>query len=160
MQYYPITGSTAVELRNSINLNRRAATQTDYDARADWYVRWNYRYAPVGDRCQITALDVTFTGTIIMPQWQPPVGANPQLVQQWQQYATRLRAHEDQHIQHGRDAAATVKAELPQVSTLNCAQIEAATNGRGEAIVAEYAQKDKDYDARTNHGETEGVRFP
>jgi hypothetical protein len=38
--------------------------------------------------------------------------------------------------------------------------LKQAINELGNRTIAEYRQKDKDYDAQTRHGATQGARFP
>ena len=159
---YNVTGTTASEIRADINRKRSAAIGQSFDAYARWWVQWNYQYLNQGSRCQIdpTRFNVVLTGEIVMPDWDAPPNADPQLVQRWQTYITLLRAHEDQHIQHGREAAQRIQHELPSLVAPTCEQLERLADAQGEAIIAEQAQKDKEYDATTDHGRLEGVQFP
>ncbi|NEO85826.1 MAG: DUF922 domain-containing Zn-dependent protease [Spirulina sp. SIO3F2] len=159
---YVVTGTTAAEIRADINRKRIDAIGQSFDAYARWWVRWNYQYLSQGSSCQIASnsLNVVLTGEIIMPEWDAPPTADPQLVQRWQQYITLLRAHEDQHIQHGREATQRIQEALPNLMASTCEQLEVLADEQGEAIIAQQAQKDKDYDAATDHGRLEGIQFP
>lgn len=159
---YLVTGTTAPEIRADINRKRIDAIGQSFDAYARWWVRWNYQYSQQDASCQIdpTSLNVVLTGEIIMPEWDAPPTADPQLVKRWNQYITLLRAHEDQHIQHGHEAAQRIQHELPNLMASTCEQLEILADEQGEAIIAQQAQKDKDYDAVTDHGRLEGIQFP
>ncbi|OLP17694.1 hypothetical protein BST81_15355 [Leptolyngbya sp. 'hensonii'] len=163
MTYYTITGSTAQELREQMN----AVGPTDsnanrrFDARTDWYVRWNYRYESRGGNCQITTAQVKTEVTILMPQWHPSSEVSQALVQRWQRYITALKAHEDGHKDHGLNAGREILSKLQGFSAYpTCPELESAANQAARSIIQRYNQKDITYDQTTGHGASQGATFP
>jgi len=155
---YPVQGSTAAAIREDINRQRRAITGADYDAIAQWVIKWEYLYEPTATGCVSTEVTVTHTGKIIMPQIVTPLTATVR--QQWLEYHRRLTAHEQQHIQYTREVAQALEAQLTGMTAPTCDQLNAQAIAYGEAAIANAHRLTHAYDQRTNNGETEGVRFP
>jgi predicted secreted Zn-dependent protease len=160
--YYQITGSTATQLRQQMNqLGPVWSSGKRFDAITRWHVRWSYRYAVQNNRCQLTTSRVHVDITITMPQWTPPPQAATSLIKQWRRYSTALQTHEYGHRDHGlaaaRDAAYALQV-FPGYP--NCQYLDLAINTRMMQIIEQYGEKDREYDQRTQHGATQGARFP
>jgi len=160
--YYPITGATAGQLRQQMN-QLGPISQTSgqrFDARTDWYVRWNYQYFSQGNRCKLTAIRVRADVSIILPQWKQPANAAKGLVDRWNQHLKALRLHEDGHKDNGIAANRDVFQLLKQFPAKNsCPELEKAANEAAQSILRKYNQRDLDYDRKTRHGVTQGAVF-
>ncbi|MCS6814844.1 MAG: DUF922 domain-containing Zn-dependent protease [Cyanobacteria bacterium] len=160
--YYVIAGSTANQLRQQ--LNQRGPEWTPgqrFDATTRWYVRWSYRYAVRDNYCRLTSNQVRADITITMPKWQMPPRVSKDLVRRWQRYVTALQRHEDGHRDHGINAAREVAQALERFpSRSTCEQLEMSVNTAMMQIIENYSQKDVEYDRVTQHGATQGARFP
>jgi len=101
----------------------------------------------------LSAAVVTDDIQVILPRWNPPADASPALVARWNEYVHRLAEHEQGHVDF-------VVASLPRVE----AAIRAATcdtaEAAAQAALVPIRQHDVDYDAATQHGATQGARFP
>ena len=160
--YYSITGATGKQLREQMNqLGPIDKTEgRRYDARTDWYVRWNYRYANKGGQCKITTSTVNTDVTITLPQWNPPASASRALVKRWQRYLKALRTHEDGHKDQGLAASREILALLKRFpAQRSCPELETAANAAAQRIIKKYNQRDIDYDRKTRHGATQGAVF-
>lgn len=160
---YRITGTTAQQLRQQMNQlgpldqheNRR------FDARTNWHVYWNYRYAQAGDRCRITSASIRTDVVFTLPQWAKPQHPPQTLVNQWNRYLQALQRHENGHKDHGIAAGNEILNQLQTFSIPGrCDQITTAANTAARQIIAKYGQQDVAYDRATNHGATQGARFP
>lgn len=161
--YYPITGSTAPELRSQMNRLGPIdpATGSRFDAYTRWSVRWYYHYQNQDSRCQFTSAEVKTTVTITLPQWNPPPQASTHLRDRWQAYINALALHENGHQQHGVKASAEILQALWQTPpTASCQDLQRAANQAAEKIIQKYNQEDISYDRRTKHGATQGAIFP
>ena len=160
--YYPITGATAGQLRQQMN-QLGPASQTSgqrFDARTDWYVRWNYQYFSQGNRCKLTAIRVRADVSIILPQWKQPANAAKGLVNRWNQYIKALRLHEDGHKDHGIATSQAILQLLKQFpAKSSCSELGVAANEAAQGIITQYSQRDLDYDRKTRHGITQGAIF-
>jgi len=160
--YYTITGSTASQLRQQMNqLGPVQANGKRFDAITRWHVRWSYRYAIHNSRCQITTNQVRAEIAITLPQWRSPARVSGTLVQQWQRYITALQHHENGHRDHGIGAARDVVKALKTFPAYpTCPQLASSADAAMLRIIERYSRKDVEYDRLTNHGATQGARFP
>jgi len=160
--YYAITGATASQLRQQMN-QLGPASQTSgqrFDARTDWYVRWNYQYLSQGNRCQLTAIRVRADASVILPRWKQPANAAKGLVDRWNHYIKALRLHEDGHTNNGIAASRAVLQVLKQFpAKSSCSELGVAANEAAQGIIRQYSQRDLDYDRKTRHGITQGAVF-
>jgi predicted secreted Zn-dependent protease len=62
LRFYTVTGSTANEIRTSLNQNRPGS----YDGWVQWHFTWS--------GCQDGGVQVSYTITVDFPQWNPPAG--------------------------------------------------------------------------------------
>jgi len=153
LEPYAVTGSTANEIRQSINQNRGR----DYDAYTDWFISWQYTTS----LCDGSGLRVTVDVTYSVPEWNPPVGADPALVESWESYIDALFCHEFGHALHGLEAANDVYDELSSIDTGgDCAAQQELADAAFQSIIDEYAALEVAYDDETNHGATMGAVFP
>ena len=160
--YYPITGATASQLRQQMN-QLGPASQTSgqrFDARTDWYVRWNYQYLSQGNRCQLTAIRARADVSLTLPQWKQPANAAKGLVNRWNQYIKALRLHEKGHKDNGIATSREVLQLLNQFpAKSSCSELGTAANKAAQNIISQYSQRDLDYDRKTRHGITQGAVF-
>jgi predicted secreted Zn-dependent protease len=153
MQYYDITGTTATELRASINASGPVDSSGQHnDALTMWNIDWTWPLNP-DSSCILSNATITTTITVTFPRWSPAPGASATLVQQWNTYQAALVTHESGHVSF---VVATAPDVLAAIKGATCATAEAAA----QAAVARIRQHDVDYDAETSHGATQGARFP
>jgi predicted secreted Zn-dependent protease len=151
--YYDISGSTAGELRTQLDsLGPRGYDGYKGDATTHWTIHWNWPGYGTS-QCDLSAAIITDDIQVTLPRWNPPAGASPALVDRWNVYVHRLAGHEKGHVDF-------VVASLPLVAqairTAACDTAEAAA----QAALVPIRQHDVDYDAATQHGATQGARFP
>jgi predicted secreted Zn-dependent protease len=139
--FYTVTGSTANEIRHSLNQNRPGS----YDGWAQWYFTWS--------GCQDGGMEVTYTITVDFPQWNPPANPSGTLVQSWNRYINALAFHEQGHVDLVMEA---VPNFIDTLQTVPCDEINATAN----AMLAEINQANVQYDEETDHGATQGAIFP
>jgi predicted secreted Zn-dependent protease len=159
---YPIQGSTAEELRAQLDqLGPLDQFSQRHDMYTRWEVRWSYLPWPWGGECSLKRPRATVTVTFTFPEWHPPEGASPELVDRWVKYMEVAQVHEDGHQKIAVDAARAVLdalVELPPASA--CAGLEEAADQAGAEILESYRQKEIEYDRKTGHGATQGAIFP
>ncbi len=160
--YYPITGSTAEELRTEMDhLGPTDPDGTHHDAYTQWHVTWRYAYSTLDDRCTIGPIQVSVQVTFTLPQWEPPPDAPPELIDRWNAYLDALRRHENGHREIGMAAGQAIYQALGRLpSYAACDELERTADAAGEQILDQHRQRELDYDQATNHGATQGARFP
>ena len=151
--YYDISGSTEDQLRDQLNvLGPVGYDGHKGDATTQWHITWQWPASPDGS-CRLSEMVISHTITVILPRWNPPQSAPSKLVAKWDAYLSALVEHEAGHV-------GLVVANLQRVAeAIQGATCETA-NTAGEAILSEIRKGDVEYDTVTNHGATQGARFP
>jgi predicted secreted Zn-dependent protease len=153
VETYSVTGSTANEIRQSINANRDG----DYDAFTSWYLTWQY----ANDACDGSGLVVLVEIEYSLPEWDAPPAADPALTDEWSTYMDALLCHEYGHAEFGLDAANDVYATLSAIDAGgDCAAQQTQADAAFQSILDDYIAREIAYDEETNHGATMGAVFP
>jgi predicted secreted Zn-dependent protease len=156
VRFYDVEGIEYKSLLASLNSRGPGG----FHGYAKWHVAYTYRTAAAPGRCSVAAVEAKLTADILMPRWPARHGAAGDLVARWQRYEAALIEHEEGHIAHGRELARTLEAELPRVpAAADCRALDAAVRARFDVLLKDYVQRDRDYDARTGHGRTQGAVF-
>lgn len=161
-QYYPISGTTASDLRSQMQRHgpRDPVTAQRFDARVDWRVNWSFRYAINRQQCTMQRVKTHVHVTYTLPQWKPLAPVERSLVTEWNQYLAALQHHEDGHKRHGLEAGRAILRTLTPLSAASCRDLERAAQSAARAVIQTYNQKDFEYDRLTRHGYTQGAVFP
>jgi len=159
--FFNVSGGSERELRRSINQSRPWKDKREGDAFTEWKIEWTFRLASSRSACQFHSFATRTAITITLPRWTPRAPTSQALSQEWERYLTALKAHEEGHKQIGLAVAAEiqrrVKALKPEPT---CEAMSALLNSTAKNVIAEYRQKEIDYDRKTEHGATQGARFP
>ena len=127
-----------------------------FSGNTNWNIRWQYDFGrdPAG-LCRVTKLRVVLNLEITLPRLR---GASPSQQENFDRYMVKLRAHEQTHAAIDTEAARSVEHELLALPPQrDCAQLKQQLNGAGHAVLGRYREKNREFDARTDHGRTEGV---
>jgi predicted secreted Zn-dependent protease len=161
VEYYDVAGSSAQEIRHSIDRLRPKADDGErFDAFTRWEVRWDYRYELGESGCAISEFTTSVRIVMTLPRWSPGL-AGSELKKHWEKYYRALVDHERGHADIAVQAAEDIQEQasaLPPVST--CLALETAVDGRAEEILERHRRKEIAYDARTRHGTARGAVFP
>lgn len=155
VKHYTVQGLTYEALSQSLTANGPKG----FHGLASWGIAYEYTTKKVRDGCQMEAVRVKVSGNILMPRWSDEPAAPPDLQRRWSTYSAALKQHEDGHIQHGRELAMLVKERLLGLGAVPCEQMKALTEGVFQRLAANLKARDAEYDARTQHGATQGARF-
>jgi len=159
---YDIEGRTADELRQQMNIHGVVWTNGSiYDAYTGWNVKWNYWYRLAKAGCSISSVDTTLNVEFRLPRWTNYSEGPPALKRKWEAYTRSLRQHEDGHKKIGLTAAAEIQRSITELQpAATCDELAATADELGRRILSKYAEKEKEYDAQTNFGATQGAVFP
>lgn len=161
---YIIKGSTAAELRTQMNQLGPFSTKEKrrFDAKTISNPFANFTTdSKRGKSCKIKTVKVKVTTQFITPQWTPPAGTDPALIAKWKAFLAKVQTHEDGHqqlsIDAGKDLLAKLKAlpEAPSCPIL----LQSMKTVQQQAQATLDANHEK-YDTSTQHGETQGAKFP
>lgn len=151
--YYDVAGHDAAAIRAAMDRQRPVdpADHQPYDALTSWRIDWRWDGDGRGG-CDLATTRVVFSARIVFPRLDP-TGVPPAVLAEWNRFARGLREHELQHVRHATDRLGEVERAL-RSATCDTA------NARGEAVLDRIRALDRDFDARTRHGQAEGLRFP
>lgn len=159
---YEISGGSVKQLRESLNRERPLGRDgVPHDAVTVWDIQWRYRYrqSPLG--CTLTSFDVSLEIVMTVPKWVNEADAPPSLVEQWRNYYAALLVHEDGHKGVAAAAAAAIRRVPDAISPQSsCAELARMIDESAKGVLDECRQKQREYDAQTDHGRTQGARFP
>ena len=161
-RFYNVSGRSAAELRASLNTVRPATSDgVHHDGLTTWKIHWRYRTTAARDRCDVTSFNATEEIVETIPKWTNETGAPPALVAQWRTFIAALVAHEGGHVAIATEALEAIRrAGRGFRSQSNCADLGRLIDETENSLLVQYKEKDKKYDADTQHGRTQGVRFP
>lgn len=105
----------------------------------------------------VTDLNLTMT----LPKWRSKRQATRLLIEQWDRYFDNLLFHEQGHTRIGREATIEVLTRVEGISPKRtCDEMQTAVEELAQQVIRDYVAKDMDYDKETEHGLTQGARFP
>lgn len=159
--YYDIAGSTPEAL--VAEMESRVPTspfgRSGYFAFTTWRVEWYYSLAHDGRACRLEDTRVSVDITYTMPRWLDRAGARRRLINYWDEFEQSLWTHERGHGDIGVEVAREVDAALGRFGArATCEALQQDANARASAVI-ENSTRDRDYDARTGHGRTQGAYF-
>ena len=153
MVYYDVGGTTPAQIRE--RLEARAPRSPDGypgDVFARWEFRWNWPgYG--SSSCTLAQAKVTLRVTVSFPRWTHPKAAPASLAAAWARYSLALARHEQGHVNW---AIAHRPAVLRAIKNATCRTANAAALKQLNLI----RKHDVSYDKTTQHGATQGARFP
>jgi predicted secreted Zn-dependent protease len=153
--HYDVRGHDYPSLVRSL----RANGPQGFHGLARWNVAFDYNMEPRGPDCAISAVRVRVAGEILMPRWVDAESAPLALQRRWSDHYAALQRHEEGHIQHGRELALLTKERLMGLGAMDCDRLKTLARDEFQRLHANLKARDKEYDARTNHGATQGARF-
>jgi predicted secreted Zn-dependent protease len=161
-RYYPISGRTAAELRAQMDRLGPLDSYGDrYDALTSWWISWRFRYGASGSRCRIAGVSAQVKLAFVFPRWQKPAGARAALVRKWRRYLDALNLHEQGHASNALGAARRIMSAIRSLGPeSSCDILGGHANDIGHHEVALANAADLAYDKKTDHGASQGARFP
>ncbi|MFZ6676033.1 DUF922 domain-containing Zn-dependent protease [Undibacterium sp. Xuan67W] len=157
---YPATVDAQLPL--NVTLNNASPIRENgnvFHGYTKWWVQWHFWWQKTANgECTMSRVKVDLSSTITLPK----LAGTPSRVQQseFDQYAAALKTHELGHYNNGKQAANAVEQAILHLPSMpSCEQLESQANKTGLQILKEYNQKDRQYDAATSHGKTQGARL-
>ncbi len=123
-----------------------------------WHVNWKYWWYESPKSCKLTEAKVFLKVTYTLPQIPNNHVTSAETRSIFNQFYKALFKHEENHKNSGLFAARDIEKALLNLGSFpTCKALEVAANKKGNQIIEQYAQRDRDYDKRTDHGRLEGV---
>lgn len=152
--YYDVSGTSAKAIRES--LNAKGLVDPNDGKRVDAIARWRFQWRwprTLDGKCDLAKAEVRFNATVTMPRLLDEETLRKPVRERWQRYWTGLREHEAGHIRPPYEDRGRL---LDAIKGSDCANADNAA----KAVIAEFAARDRAYDAATRHGATQGATFP
>jgi len=161
VQPYVVSGSTITQLRTALRALRPAASDgARFDAITRWEIKYRYQFDPdaIGG-CGTAGAQVHLEMHMEFPTLAGDVP--PQTRIALESYLTALRVHEDGHVKIDREiAAAVVEAVRATPAQPSCERLREAVRAATGRVMEEGHARNREYDAMTRHGATQGAVFP
>jgi len=154
IEYFKIQGTTAADLREDL---RRAGPVDDNGIKAGaltkYRIAWEIAVSYDDESCRAEDVNVDLDVTMLLPRWEKPADASPEVVQIWDRISVVVRRHEDGHHRLAIEAAREVRRKLAKPSrAATCDALKAVLDDTANAVLREYRRKQIDYDKRTDYG--------
>lgn len=161
-EYYEINGCCEKDLR--CDLSKKGCRWDDgkmYDSVTSWSWQWEHDHDHNRKTCAPGDLHLTIEITYRLPSWTRPGDAPASLVKKWDDYLKSLIAHENGHRDMALAAAeefSAAVAALPPADS--CVRLNQMIQDLSRRRMAELNADSRAYDLSTDHGVTQGARFP
>ena len=161
IENFTISGDTSLALSAEIDAKGPVG---DNGKRSDGYTRWNMSWT-FGMRtdaagCLADSVSVDLDIRMILPHWDTPPGADPQLIARWNRYLGALRTHEDGHRYRAEAAAGDLRRALFRERAPDCPTLEKRLDSMANQLLADLRERQAAYDRETDFGRSQGVRRP
>jgi predicted secreted Zn-dependent protease len=160
--YYEIKGDCEKDMHSELCKN--GCTWNDgkkFDSLTTWDVKWDYGYDRGAGACSVEAFRVTVDINYRFPIWPQTPGASRELVEKWGLYMGNLVTHEKGHrdlVVRAAEGLSRAVADLPPAPT--CDELDRNVRALGRVAMKKMEKDQKEYDATTRHGVTQGAVFP
>ncbi|MHB8119788.1 MAG: DUF922 domain-containing protein [Methanothrix sp.] len=153
VSYYDITGSTAEELRSRLNILRPSDPNGHrYDAVTLWSINWNWP-GRGSILCRLDKATVSYKIKVVFPRWISPKNTSSELVTKWGNYICALAEHERGHVNIFINNHHLVANAIKNANYYTA-------DSAAHVVIGHLKQLDAEYDAITDHGASQGARFP
>ncbi len=158
VNYYDVEGAGIAALWQSMRARGPRADGQPWAGHARWEVRWTYQWREAHGGCRVDRVATELSIAYTLPRWTGRDAADPDMRSKWDRFSDNLRAHEEGHGRHGRQAAARIREALANLSPVpDCQSLMRSADERARQIVDEEAANDRAYDSATRHGLAQGV---
>ena len=157
--YYPVSGSSTVELCQSLFRSRPWAVPVD--AMTGWKLQCDFTPQAVSGRFVVDRFQIRTRVTVTLPKWTPRQPIEPGLQEQWWTYLKALAAHEQGHVQVARDATAALLKRFQELPAYPSRwELEHEGHRAVKDTIEKHRERDRQYDRETRHGVLQGAAFP
>ena len=159
-EYYEVTGSSAEELWVAIH---RQAPRDHKGKRGvgmtHWEMQWKYQLKQTSSGCVPTSLNIAVEIITTLPRWKNRY-SDTALADTWNRYLAALEAHEREHLEIALRATQEIHERLSRLDAARtCTLLQNSIDSTAEALLNDLDRVQSEYDRRTNHGVSQGVRF-
>lgn len=158
--YYDVEGETPDALADQLGRRGPEVSGERYFGLTEWEVHAEYRWDKRLDGCRIKGLTVRASVQTHLPRWRRASAAPESLSGAWRRFLTALDWHEHGHRVLAEDAAEAIRVKLAALRAPTCTRVEARAYSEMIEVLNEYERYNKNYDAATDHGRSQGAIWP
>lgn len=156
--YYRVYGNSSAQVHAQL---QQCAPGDEFSGVTGYSLAWQYDTTDNGsDTCTISNVKVGLHINMALPQWQPSSGAAAGLATEWQKFITGLTTHENGHVAIDQQYGTQLLNDLQAYPATDCGSVAAGIQAKASADITSLNAANDAYDARTNHGATQGAILP
>ena len=124
-----------------------------FDGLTTWGLRWGFNLQDNQASCRLRSATLEIEAVITLPELIDATALTPSESYAWEAYLTRLRLHEDGHVNIYRAGAQELSNEIVALGEMaDCEQLRQALTALGDAKIVRIRQADLSFDLETGHG--------
>jgi predicted secreted Zn-dependent protease len=163
-RFYDVTGRTEQALLRDLTQRGPRVGAARRFGRTAWTARWEIAYArpPAGSDapCRMRRADVYLDVVVTLPRWDAPDEAPAALQRDWASFTDALASHEREHRESIVSAGRRMVRALEKLQAPSCTALKEKAGAKARAIIEEARAYNRRFDERTDHGRTQGARWP
>ncbi|MBW2281688.1 MAG: DUF922 domain-containing protein [Deltaproteobacteria bacterium] len=162
LEYYPVTGGTEQEIRASLDRGGPSDHEGNrYSAYTSWSIPFSFSTVRQPGPCKLQLRGPEVKASTRMPLWSPSRSADAALVKRWSGFVADLAAHEQGHVSIAREAGAAFRRAFAEMEPgEDCEVFVDEVLALRSDLTGRFHAVELRYDAETDHGATQGARFP
>lgn len=160
VEYYDVSGSTAEQVRASIDRERRKLKAGQHDGLTTVQFRFDYEPVRKGGAWVAGGVSVSEDIVIHVPRWTGYDQAPPEFQRQWKDYSDGLMVHEQGHADRNAAAAPEIEKAILSATARQARQLDSPVKQAVQKVMNRLQIEQKQYDVQTRSGATQGASFP
>ena len=149
-EHYDIRGTTIDELMREVGSK---GPEGGWSGMTTSRLSFNLSWSPTKKGCKVDSAHVNYDAKIRLPNWVNRFDGSPQVQQQWDGIYRSLDLHERGHVQITMQGAQEMERQLYGIGEQpNCELLQQMAKERSQQVWAGNEQRQRTYDAETNHG--------
>ena len=160
IRYYDIVGRTENDLLQAMLRGAPLYEGTRYFGLTSTEVRYTYWKTPTSTGCDLTDVEVQLRVVTTLPRWRPYSGTPYEVERKWRSFDRALQIHENGHKQFALEEADMIWRALRGLRAPSCEAMDGEARRIATRIRDTYVLRHNAYDARTDHGSTQGATWP
>jgi predicted secreted Zn-dependent protease len=156
-QFYNLHGQNLAHVRQQLRNCAPSAngSSQQFAGLTTYRVTWKYSefLDPATGQCRLLDPAVGIHITQTLPSWLAPSDASPADIAEWNSFLDNLKAHENQHAETDKQAAARIMNLLQNFSHPDCESVKPLI----QAELNDLNRRNSELDNQTNHGLATGA---
>ncbi len=159
-KYYLINTKTSAQLMSDLNHASPIKENGEiFHGHTDSNIRWKFSWQSKHGKCRISKVNTYVDITYTLPK-RIHKTTDRDLQKIWDEWFPALLAHEKNHATHAINTATKIEQTIKNLTPYsNCKDLELAANKKGNILIKALNKLDKEYDKKTDHGQTEGAKL-